>query len=96
MAQITVDENDPNKVVPVRLWTSTMKRTVETAQFIQGDTIAIPDRDDPSVVHEWVNLRMRKWPYLDEIFAGTLSDIIPDHCTHPGAALVAVDYCDVM
>mmetsp|Transcript_1671 Transcript_1671/g.3103 ORF Transcript_1671/g.3103 Transcript_1671/m.3103 type:complete len:348 (-) Transcript_1671:16-1059(-) len=69
--KITVDENDPDKVVPVRLWTSTMKRTVETAQFIEGDTIAIPDRDDPSVVHEWVNLRMRKWPYLDEIFAGT-------------------------
>lgn len=68
--QITVDDSDPDKVVPVRLWTSTMKRTIETAQFIEGDTITVPDRDDPSVLHEWANLRMRKWPYLDEIFAG--------------------------
>jgi hypothetical protein len=65
-----VDENDPRKVIPVRLWTSTMKRTVETAQFIRGETLAVPDKDDPALLHEWVNMRMRKWPYLDEIFAG--------------------------
>ena len=47
-----------------------MKRTVETAQFIEHDTLTIQDEDDPSVLHEWTNLRMRKWPYLDEIFAG--------------------------
>lgn len=70
LPQITADESDASRVVPVRLWTSTMQRTVETAQFIQGDTIAVPDRDDPSLLYEWVNLRMRKWAYLDEIFAG--------------------------
>lgn len=71
-AQIIRDENDPTTIIPVRLWTSTMKRTVETAQFIECDTLTIQDEDDPSVVHEWTNLRMRKWPYLDEIFAGTV------------------------
>ena len=27
-------EHDPAQPVPVRLWTSTLKRTIETAQFI--------------------------------------------------------------
>lgn len=66
-----MDESTPGSVLPVRLWTSTMKRTIETAQFIEQDkVITVQDRDDPSVLHEWKNLRMRKWPYLDEIFAG--------------------------
>ena len=68
--KITVDEEDPTKVIPVRLWTSTMRRTIETAEFIEHNTITVPERENPSIVHEWVQLRMRKWPYLDEIFAG--------------------------
>lgn len=69
--KITFDEEDPDKIVPVRLWTSTLRRTVETAQFIERDVISVPDQHDPSIVIEWEQLRMRKWPYLDEIFAGT-------------------------
>lgn len=54
-----------------------MKRTIETAQFIEQDkVITVQDRDDPSVLHEWKNLRIRKWPYLDEIFAGLFVNIM--------------------
>lgn len=72
-----MDEQNPEQPVPVRLWTSTLKRTIDTAQFIRQDqVISREDRDDPSVRHEWANLRMRKWPYLDEIFAGTVTILI--------------------
>lgn len=56
---------------PGRLWTSTMRRTRETAQYIKQPTIKIQDNDDPSLVHEWVQMRARAWHHLDELFAGT-------------------------
>eukprot|EP00605_Chrysophyceae_sp_TOSAG23-4_P001097 GSChrysophyteH1.ASY1.ANO1.1203.1 assembled CDS len=40
---------------PARLWTSSMRRTIETAH---------------SLVHEWVQMRPRAWHHLDELFAG--------------------------
>ena len=55
---------------PGRLWTSTMRRTRETAQFIQQPKLMIPDEDDPSLEHEWVQMRPRAWHHLDELFAG--------------------------
>ena len=61
------DGND----VPARLWTSTMRRTRETAQFIKQTTIRIPSETDPSLEYEWVQMRPRAWHHLDELFAGS-------------------------
>ena len=58
--------------VPCRLWTSTMRRTKETTQFIQPRKIVIkPDAADPSLDYEWVQMRPRAWHHLDELFAGS-------------------------
>lgn len=57
--------------VPARLWTSTMRRTKETTQFIQQRKIVIkPDPTDCSQDYEWVQMRPRAWHHLDELFAG--------------------------
>ena len=57
---------------PSRLWTSTMKRTKETAQFIKHPTMLIsPDSEDISLVLEWIQMRPRAWHHLDELFAGS-------------------------
>lgn len=55
---------------PARLWTSTMRRTKETAQFVKQSKLAIRDDDDPTLEHEWVQMRPRAWHHLDELFAG--------------------------
>ena len=58
--------------VPARLWTSTMRRTKETTQFINTRKIVIkPDPADPSLDYEWVQMRPRAWHHLDELFAGS-------------------------
>lgn len=57
------------KVLPARLWTSTLRRTRETAKYIAHPKISIKNDDDDGVV-EWVQLRPRHWSNLDEIFAG--------------------------
>jgi len=70
-----VDEaicKDPETGIPrpARLWTSTMRRTKETAQYVKQTKIMIPDPADPSLEHEWVQMRPRAWHHLDELFAG--------------------------
>ncbi len=70
-----VEEQDEGGTVkkierPCRLWTSTMKRTKETAQYISSHKFKVQDKVDPSVVHEWVQMRARAWHHLDELFAG--------------------------
>jgi hypothetical protein len=56
------------KEVPARLWTSTMRRTKETTQFIQPRKIVMkPDPADPSQDYEWVQMRPRAWHHLDEL-----------------------------
>ncbi len=59
------------KHVPSRLWTSTMRRTKETAQFIPQEKIIIKAESDPTVEYEWVQMRPRAWHHLDELFAGS-------------------------
>jgi broad specificity phosphatase PhoE len=54
-----------------RLWTSTMRRTKETAQFILSKPFRRIDQDDPSLEHEWVQMRPRAWHHIDELFAGS-------------------------
>jgi hypothetical protein len=67
------------EVVPARLWTSTMRRTIETAQFIKHDTILAEGEDGEE--QAWVQMRPRRWFHLDEIFAG-------DCCCFGRAAVV--------
>jgi len=65
---ITKDKN--GNEVPARLWTSTMRRTKETAQFIKQNTIYLKDEEDPQIQYEWIQMRPRAWHHLDELFAG--------------------------
>jgi broad specificity phosphatase PhoE len=55
---------------PARLWTSTMRRTKETAQFIKQGKIIVQSKADPTLEEEWVQMRPRAWHHLDELFAG--------------------------
>eukprot|EP01039_Chlorochromonas_danica_P002541 gene2541-2782_t len=57
--------------VPARLWTSTMRRTKETAQFIKQNKIMIKSEMDPTLEYEWMQMRPRAWHHLDELFAGS-------------------------
>ncbi len=59
------------KEVPARLWTSTMRRTRETTQFIPQNKITLRSESDPSAETEWVQMRPRAWHHLDELFAGS-------------------------
>jgi broad specificity phosphatase PhoE len=54
--------------VPARLWTSTLRRTQETAQFIKQYPLLV--KDDGGNAFEWRQMRLRKWHHLDELFAG--------------------------
>eukprot|EP00596_Hydrurales_sp_CCMP1899_P002298 CAMPEP_0119035422 /NCGR_PEP_ID=MMETSP1177-20130426/2404_1 /TAXON_ID=2985 /ORGANISM="Ochromonas sp, Strain CCMP1899" /LENGTH=503 /DNA_ID=CAMNT_0006993635 /DNA_START=129 /DNA_END=1640 /DNA_ORIENTATION=- len=54
--------------IPTRLWTSTMRRTRETTQFINQTKILLKDADDQQI--EWLQMRPRAWHHLDELFAG--------------------------
>jgi len=57
--------------VAARLWTSSMRRTKETAQFIKQKPMKIKDEEDPSIEYEWIQMRPRTWHHLDELFAGS-------------------------
>jgi broad specificity phosphatase PhoE len=57
--------------VPARLWTSTMRRTKETAEFLPQSKILVTRSDeDPQLPHEWFQMRARSWHHLDELYAG--------------------------
>lgn len=75
----TTDDDDGSSVPPppvvgpkqrpCRLWTSTLRRTQETAQFIVHDTIN--HTFDNGDTLEWVQFRMMPRRNLDELYAGT-------------------------
>jgi broad specificity phosphatase PhoE len=66
-----VQKDEEGNTVPARLFTSTMRRTIETAQFIEaGQFITVRDDCDATLEHEWEQMRPRRWFLLDEIFAG--------------------------
>eukprot|EP01038_Epipyxis_sp_PR26KG_P012621 gene12621-16924_t len=67
--KIVRDEN--GNEVPGRLWTSTMRRTKETSQFIRQNKIMLADGHMENVQYEWVQMRPRAWHHLDELFAGS-------------------------
>jgi broad specificity phosphatase PhoE len=62
---------DTGQEVAGRLWTSSMRRTKETAQFIRQKDMKIGDDEDPSIEYEWIQMRPREWHHLDELFAGS-------------------------
>jgi len=57
---------DGDKPIPFRLWTSTLRRTKETAALISSDRLW---KEEHGV--DWVQFRRREWRNLDEIFAGS-------------------------
>jgi broad specificity phosphatase PhoE len=60
-----IDKHGP---IPCRLWTSTLRRTKETAQFIEHNTIQYTwDNGDTA---EWVQFRAMPRRNLDELYAG--------------------------
>ena len=54
---------------PARLWTSTLRRTKETAQFIRRETIKSHKWDNGDEV-EWIQFQGRARRNLDELYAG--------------------------
>jgi len=54
---------------PARLWTSTLKRTNETVQFVNHKVLT--HTWDNGDTNDWVQLRQMPKPNLDEIYAGT-------------------------
>lgn len=64
-----VVEGGSKETVPARLWTSTLRRTKETAQFIEHNSIEHTwDNGDTA---EWVQFRPMSRRNLDELYAGT-------------------------
>uniref|UniRef100_I2CQU3 6-phosphofructo-2-kinase / fructose-2,6-bisphosphatase n=1 Tax=Nannochloropsis gaditana (strain CCMP526) TaxID=1093141 RepID=I2CQU3_NANGC len=55
---------------PARLWTSTMRRTKETAQYIPQQTLVLKDQENQALEYKWTSMRPRAWHHLDELFAG--------------------------
>jgi len=66
---ITNEEGKESKVAkPARLWTSTLRRTKETAKYIEHDAIDVTwDNGDKN---EWVQCRPNELRNLDELYAG--------------------------
>lgn len=54
---------------PARLWTSTLRRTKETAQFIKHEKISTHQWDNGDEV-EWIQFQGRARRNLDELYAG--------------------------
>mmetsp|Transcript_63069 Transcript_63069/g.73785 ORF Transcript_63069/g.73785 Transcript_63069/m.73785 type:complete len:525 (-) Transcript_63069:249-1823(-) len=61
-------DKEVKKEIPARLWTSTMQRTKETAQFI--DHSPLDNLWDNGEKREWLQFRPRARRNLDEIYAG--------------------------
>jgi broad specificity phosphatase PhoE len=60
---------DAKKPLPCRLWTSTLRRTKETAQFLKPEVVNCTwDNGDSG---DWVQFRPMARRNLDELYAGT-------------------------
>ena len=56
---------------PARLWTSTMRRTKETGQFIEHPDMKVKfDEFDELSKHDWIQMRPMARRNLDELYAG--------------------------
>lgn len=62
------EQGNPIPPIPCRLWTSTLRRTKETAQFIEHTTLQHTwDNGDTA---EWIQFRPMAKRNLDELYAG--------------------------
>mmetsp|Transcript_30349 Transcript_30349/g.45279 ORF Transcript_30349/g.45279 Transcript_30349/m.45279 type:complete len:518 (-) Transcript_30349:7-1560(-) len=71
--QVVKDEEtgEEKKVpCPARLWTSTLRRTKETAQFIKKEVITTHKSDNGGEELEWIQFQGRTRRNLDELYAG--------------------------
>jgi len=72
IAKTAIEEGDESvlerNVVPARLWTSTLLRTIETAEFIEHP--AVPHSLDSGLKLDWLQFRPMARRNLDEIYAG--------------------------
>ena len=85
----TTDQNTGEEVKtpqPARLWTSTLRRTKETAQFIEHDTIH--HTYDNGDVIAWLQFRPMARRNLDELYAGTC-----DGMTYKEIEMIGSDSC---
>jgi phosphohistidine phosphatase SixA len=71
---IRSSDHDERKNVPARLWTSTLRRTKDTAQFIEHPTIKYTLDNGDTI--DWVQLRHTVRRNLDEIYAGTMDGMV--------------------
>lgn len=65
---VIVDGKEVKKEIPCRLWTSTLLRTKETAQFIEHDKLE--ENWDNGDKGSWVQFRQNERRNLDELYAG--------------------------
>jgi len=85
---VAEDDTNNNKEkhtpIPARLWTSTLRRTKETAQYIEHDTF--DHTHDNGEQAKWMQFRPMERRNLDELYAGTcdgmtykeISQVYPD------------------
>jgi len=64
----TVDGKEVKVSVPSRLWTSTLQRTIETAQFIEHEEIDMTFDNGDEI--NWLQFRPNERRNLDELYAG--------------------------
>ena len=70
--------------IPARLWTSTLRRTKETARFIKHGNVEINQSDGN--ISQWVQFRPNTRRNLDELYAGScdgmtykeIEEVFPD------------------
>ena len=72
--------SDPVRPVPARLWTSTLRRTRDTARHISSVPIMVDG-------YPWVQMKPRVWSNLDEIYAGAC-----DGFTYPEVRNAVLDH----
>ncbi|KAL7511968.1 hypothetical protein ACHAXN_008925 [Cyclotella atomus] len=73
--KLVVDEvtgEEKSEVRPARLWTSTLRRTKETAQFIKQESVTFKwdNNDEGNRLVKWIQFRGRARRNLDELYAG--------------------------
>jgi broad specificity phosphatase PhoE len=72
MAKTPIEDDNGEETgyetVPARLWTSTLRRTKETAQFIEHPTLH--NKLDSGDIIDWLQFRPMARRNLDEIYAG--------------------------
>eukprot|EP00536_Pseudo-nitzschia_multiseries_P013491 jgi/Psemu1/68735/estExt_Genemark1.C_5770009 len=97
-AKFSDDVNGDNNERPCRLWTSTLRRTRETAQFLGHSTFNHTFDNGDNL--EWVQFRPKPRRNLDELYAGTcdgmtykeIEEVFPDEFTRRQADKLSYRY----